>query len=513
MSNDHSSTSEKSPESTKGDTEKGIPEQSIHEVPLGNGESSELFRQLSLWQKLANYGVELRGVQPVPEEERTDTRYLNLATWLGSSMLCLLPLTTGIVGTLDYGMSLRDSFLVIFFFQFLTAIPPCYMVTMSPRTGMRQMIQARYSFGYYLNIVPIILNMASIMGFTMISTVVGGQCLVAIRNNGLSVNAGIVIIGIITMLMTVTGYKIMHAILRYAWIPTLIAIIICVGAGGKHLKQQVPTLPTDAATVISFASLIAGYNLPFGSTLGDYAVYMPPNAPRTRLFLYAWLGVSIPSAVLMTLGAAIGATVPVIDEWNAAYELNSIGGVMAAMLQPVGGFGKFVTLILALSVIANTGPSIYSVSLNFQILIPGLHRVPRIVHVITSTGILIGVAIGAAKQFETSLLAFLGIISYWSAGFVSIQLTEWIVFRRMNPATYDANIWNNRKLLPSGIPAIVALIIPFAIVIPSMDQTWFIGPIAKTTGDLGFEFALIITPFIYYPLRKLEISRFRNGRL
>lgn len=83
--------SEKSPGSSKGDAEKGVSEQSIHEVPLRNGESSELFGQLSLWQKLANYGVELRGVQPVPEEERTDTRYLNLATWLGSSMLCLLP--------------------------------------------------------------------------------------------------------------------------------------------------------------------------------------------------------------------------------------------------------------------------------------------------------------------------------------------------------------------------------------------------------------------------------------
>ena len=315
------------------------------------------------------------------------------------------------------------------------------------------------------------------------------------------------------MIMTITGYKIMHEILRYAWIPTLIAIIICVGAGGKHLKQQVPTVPVDAATVITFASLIAGYNLPFGSTLGDYAVYMPPNAPKFRLFLYAWMGISIPSVVLMTLGAAIGATVPVIDEWNAAYELNSIGGVMAAMLHPIGGFGKFVTLILALSVIANTGPSIYSVSLNFQILIPGLHRVPRIVHVITSTGILIGVAIGAAKQFETSLLAFLGVISYWSAGFVGIQLTEWLVFRRRNAETYDASIWNNRKLLPSGIPAIVALLVPFALVIPSMDQTWYIGPVAKRTGDLGFEFALVLTPFIYYPLRKIEISKFRNGRL
>lgn len=72
----------------------------------------------------------------------------------------------------------------------------------------------------------------------------------------------------------------MHVILRYAWIPSFIAIIICVGVGGKHLKEQTPAEPSDARTIISFASLIAGYMLPFGSTLGDYAVYMPPKAPR-----------------------------------------------------------------------------------------------------------------------------------------------------------------------------------------------------------------------------------------
>jgi purine-cytosine permease-like protein len=58
-----------------------------------------------------------------------------------------LRLTTGIVGTLSFGISLRDSFLAIFFIGILTCIPPAYIITISPRTGIRQMIQSRYSFG------------------------------------------------------------------------------------------------------------------------------------------------------------------------------------------------------------------------------------------------------------------------------------------------------------------------------------------------------------------------------
>jgi purine-cytosine permease-like protein len=215
----------------------------------------------------------------------------------------------------------------------------------------------------------------------------------------------------------------------------------------------------------------------------------------------------------MTLGAAIGATVPVVPEWADANDADSIGGIMSAMLKPAGGFGKFVTLIIALSVISNTAPSIYSVSLNFQILIPKQEKIPRILYVIIATGILIGVAIGAAEDFMRSLESFLFIIAYWSAAFCGVYLTEWIWFRKRNAQTMDPEMWNKPKELPSGFAALGGLIIPFAFVIPSMDQVWYVGPIAKVTGDLGFEFAFITSIPIYILLRTVEIKYFRNGRL
>lgn len=49
---------------------------------------------------------------------------------------------------MTYGLSLRDSSLVIIFFCMISTCPPAYLATLGPKTGMRQMIQARYSFGY-----------------------------------------------------------------------------------------------------------------------------------------------------------------------------------------------------------------------------------------------------------------------------------------------------------------------------------------------------------------------------
>jgi hypothetical protein len=45
----------------------------------------------TLWSKLSDAGVELRGAQPVPVELRTDTRYFNIFTVFSTSMTSLLP--------------------------------------------------------------------------------------------------------------------------------------------------------------------------------------------------------------------------------------------------------------------------------------------------------------------------------------------------------------------------------------------------------------------------------------
>jgi hypothetical protein len=91
MSTDHASGSDAALGSLKGDMEKGIPEPSVQDADVAHGITTEVYGPVSLWKKLANYGVEIRGIEPVPEIERTDTRFLNVGTWLGASVLCLLP--------------------------------------------------------------------------------------------------------------------------------------------------------------------------------------------------------------------------------------------------------------------------------------------------------------------------------------------------------------------------------------------------------------------------------------
>lgn len=215
-----------------------------------------------------------------------------------------------------------------------------------------------------------------------------------------------------------------------------------------------------------------------------------------------------------------------------------MGDLIAAVLSPSGGFGKFLTVLLSLSVTANIAPTMYSFGMSFQVFVPYSAVLPRYIFSILATAVVIPISIVGAHRFYTTLTNFLGLIGYWASCFIAVIFIEHVVFRahaaslfpdgqpppisgkagdlNASPTrffysenafeNYDISAWNVPSRLPSGVPAIVASLLSFGLVIPSMDQVWFVGPIAKTTGDIGFELALVVTALLYIALRFAEIK-------
>ncbi|KAJ9138947.1 Purine-cytosine permease fcyB [Pleurostoma richardsiae] len=458
------------------------------------------------YQRLLDVGVEENGIKPVPVEKRTNTNYFNLFTVMFTALMCLLPVPTGMLATLDFGLSLRDSALVILFFSLLTCIPPAFMGIGGTQTGLRQQIQARYSFGLYLATIPLLLNAATVTGFTLVSAIVGGQTIAALNPAHVSVTVGIVIVSLISFAASLLGYRALHLWNGWSWIPNLVALVIAVGCGGSHLHlQSVPAEPATAAQILSYAGLIAGYFLTFGGTVSDYSIYHNPNVSKLKIFSYFYAGMFLPSVPLLILGAAIGGAVPNVPSWAAAYDVSGVGGVMLEMLRPAGGFGKFVMVLLALSVIGNIAISMYSVALNLQMLLPPLARAHRVLFIVAANAVMIPLAVRAAQEWEASLENFLALIGYWAGCFDAVVVEELVVFRRMDYASFDHAAWNVARRLPTGIPAVLAALLSFGLVVPGMAEVWYTGPIAKKTGDIGFEVAFVLTALFYFPLRWLEI--------
>ncbi|KAH6965880.1 permease for cytosine/purines, uracil, thiamine, allantoin-domain-containing protein [Fusarium venenatum] len=469
--------------------------------------SNRVTRPLSKWYKLLlQAGVEQNGIRPVPPEERTETQHSNLFTVFFTCLLCILPIPTGALGTVLYGLGLRDVSLIIIFFNIVTCLPPAFMGIGGYKTGMRQMVQARYSFGLYLVIIPLLLNAGTVTGFTVVGSIVSGQAIAAVNKEAnISINVGIGIVCILSFLLAFLGYRALHLWQRWQWLPSLIAIVIAVGCSGKHLVHQADHESATVKNVVGYGSLMAGYFMTFGGTVSDFTVYHSPEESKRKVFACVYLGFLVPSTPLLILGAAIGGAIPNVESWQIAWNDYGIGRVMDEMLKPAGGFGKSVLVVLALSIVGNMLLSYYSVALCLQMLVPVFTKVPRFVFVIATLTIMVPMSIYAAAQWEKSLVNFLSIIGYWSGCFDAVIIEELVIFRNRDYDLLDPKIWNQGRRLPTGLAAIGTSIISLELVIPSMNTPWFTGPIGAKIGDIGFESALVVTGIAYYPLRTLEI--------
>jgi purine-cytosine permease-like protein len=85
--------------------------------------------------------------------------------------------------------------------------------TFGPKLGLRQMCQARYSFGFYGVTIPAFLNGLTIFGFSVLNCILGGETLSSASieiaedgtpaRGGMSRNVGIVVVSIVSLFVSI----------------------------------------------------------------------------------------------------------------------------------------------------------------------------------------------------------------------------------------------------------------------------------------------------------------------
>lgn len=109
-----------------------------------------------------------------------------------------------------------------------------------------------------------------------------------------------------------------------------------------------------AASCLSFGATIAGFALGWTSLAADYTVNFPANSSKLKVFACTYGGLNLPLIFCEVLGAVLMATFTQKSTWEDAYHADELGGLLGApLIGPMGGFGKFLLVILALSIVAN----------------------------------------------------------------------------------------------------------------------------------------------------------------
>lgn len=477
----------------------------------------------SLYAKLqrfaGRFNIEQRGIERVPENERTDTSYVNIGSmWLAANMV-VPSFTIGVLGNQIFYLGFVDAVLVILFFNLLGVMTVCFYSCFGPVFGLRQMVLSRFYFGWWGVKIIAFFNVLTCIGWSAANVIVGAQLINAVNPN-VPGPAGIVIIAACTFIVTLFGYRVVHLYEYWSWIPSFIVYLIVLGVFAHsgdfvNIPWNVRTL--EMGNVLCFGATVFGFATGWTSVAADYTVYQPANRSRRLVFLSTWLGLIVPLLFTQMLGTAV-ATATSINNGDNIYQDNynssGIGGLLGAVLfPPLGRFGQFCMVILSLSIVANNCPNNYSVALTMLVLGRWTRALPRFVWTFIATCVYIAIAIPGYFHFEAVLVNFMDFIAYWLAIYEGIAITDHFLFKR-GFSGYHVEAYVQPEKLPPGIAPVAAFCFGIAGMVTGMSQQWWVGPIALHAGelpyggDVGFELGFAFSAVSYFILRKLELKYF-----
>lgn len=328
----------------------------------------------------------------------------------------------------------------------------------------------------------------------------------AVSDYTMTISVGCVIVGILSYVVSLFGFKIIHTYEKYAWIAGFILIAVLIGQASPHIDANASGFDTGiifSGSWLSFFTICFSSSSGWCSIAGDYYVNYPANTSSWKIFGLTTAGITIPTVFVTVIGACLGDAVFLTEypPWATAYTNHGLGGVLIEAYHPIG-WSKFALVILTFTVIGNNVAVFYSSGLSLQLLGHYFHAVPRFIWSFLTALVVTVIAIAGKDHLSAIVSDFVSLLGYWTISFTFILLIEDKWFRRHEG--YNLFVWDDASKLPWGLAAVFALLCGYlAGGVTGMSQVWYIGPIAKKFGPYGGDVGIFLSgaiTLVVYPI-------------
>jgi NCS1 family nucleobase:cation symporter-1 len=452
------------------------------------------------------YGDKIATIEPggagfIPLTERHGSPRQLLWTW-SSPNLEFATIFIGVLAVAAFGLSFWQAVAAIVLGNGLSAITHGVLSATGPRHGVPQMVLGRVPFGFRGNVLPASLSPLSCIGWFAVNSVSATFALNTLTD--LPKPLCLIIVVVAQVAIAFFGHNLVHAFERYAF--PVLAVVFAIASVIILTKADFGAPPAAGggglggfliivAAVFGYA---AGWN-PFAS---DYTRYLPPDANRRAVGLFAGLGIFASCTVLQIVGAASV----------------TIGG--KALEDPTGAFtGHLPSLIANLTLLAITlgamcanAIGIYSGSMSFVTLgirlpLPSIVQRALVALIFGVAGLVLAYfgLDDAGHDYE----AFLLIIAYWIGPWLGVVLVD-LYLRRDRPIEHM--LYDRRHRNWAG-PLAMATGVLISVILFS-NQERYVGVIPErfeSIGDLTFEAGFLISASLYVLLRPLRQGRSGQG--
>lgn len=400
---------------------------------------SKIFSKFSSFsKKLDSLGVENAGIDRIPPYERGSSARLFLhvaGLWL-SATGGLSSMSSFLLGPLLFELTFNESLVSGLIGMTIGCFVAAYCSTMGPQSGCRQMVTARYLFGWWFVKFVALAAIVGVMGWSVVNSVVGGEMLAAISDDKVPVWIGIVIVSLCSFLVAVFGIKQVLKVETYLAIPVLTTfLLLYISSSDKYdLINDFSNADVSKSTIkgnwLSFFSLCYSVTATWGSITADYYILFPEDTAQYKVFLLTLFGTLVPTLFVAILGVILAAIATTSQPWNDEYVSHGMGGLLWSGFERWNGFGKFCVVVLILSLISNNIINTYSAAFSIQLSSVFCAKVPRWFWSIVCTIVYLVCALVGRNHFSTILGNFLPMIGYWISMYFILLLEENLIFRK-----------------------------------------------------------------------------------
>lgn len=488
-------------------------------------------------QFIDSFGGEIRGIERIDDNERSPTELKPILSVVGlwlSGCGGLTSMTGYFLGPLLFELSLRDCLIYGIIATALGCALASYCATMGPRGGLRQMCSARFIFGRWSVKIVAFVAIIGLLGWSVTNCILGGQILRAISDDKIPLEIGIVIISLVSIFISIFGITHLLRVEGLLSIPVLIGMCLLYGVASPQTTGISQDLPEGMSLdpldrrggILSYFTLCFSITSTWGGIASDYYILFPKSVSQKKIFTLTFFGTFLPTIFVAIAGLLIASAALTYEPWNEAYLANGIGGLLTQVFAPWKGGGKFIMVVLFLSLVSNNIINSYSAAFGLQLIGGYIHVIPRWVMNIIVTVVYLVCSLAGRNELGTVLGNFLPMLGYWIAIYFTLLFEENVIFRstslfkyykyEIHPTDgvpkYDFDIWNDFSSLTNGFASTFAFMCGVAGAVLGMAQAYYIGPIAAYFGlhggDLGMWLSIGFAGAVYPGLRFLELRHF-----
>ncbi|MET3983568.1 cytosine permease [Streptomyces sp. PvR034] len=319
--------------------------------------------------------IEQRGVDTIPEEERTSGPRDLISILLGSN-LCLGVIVFGWLPP-SFGLGLWPSVTAIVTGTIVGIAVTAPLALVSLRTATNLSTSSGAQFGVRGRLVGSVVGLLLSLGYTALTLWIGGDVMVGalsrltgLPDTGVSRAAMYGVLAACTVVGAVFGYRLL---LRMSKVLS-VGMVVLLAIGVFAYAPDFTTAPAEASYLLGgfwptwlLAAVAAGLSGPvaFITLLGDYTRYVSPRAHSPRKVFWA-----------TGFGLLIGLLIPQLFGTYTALAAGAGADDYAGPLVAASPFWYLVPLLAAAAAgsVGNAGLMLYSMGLDLDAIVPRATR-------------------------------------------------------------------------------------------------------------------------------------------